>query len=521
MMILQIVAKDLSESEFVDILLNSTYKAEFLIRISDNNFDYEYRSIAQFKFIPRKDVPQNVSVWRQIGSIEINFLHLIYIEGKKVNLGQVNIALEDEPFDMNYSQRYRVWNGTTNFVQQNQYEQNLGYSEITCQIDYEIYSFYGINSFSEIYYEREEIQTCIQIMNKEMNDSKCNFFNTLILEHSVEVLQKVHAKLNPEIQAPITLPDQQQQSFSKDSMFVRIGTISFILFFQKILNKLEQLIISLISNYTYKFQISIVSFQYVKYYDYYQVVLCSNIYYKLDLFSSLLFILVTGSIYDLNHKMFLQIFEEQLIDQQKYRKIRIIAQIFFLSYFLSFYFFPLLEEYDSGYSSLLTIGFILIPQIIHNFGLRTNPIFIPKQIFGFLFIKIAPYLYSLGHLNNISQRHNYYIVIPFSVIFGEQIQYLFDVADSFKIIQKGTLSKKYHYYYKNKSQESEECAICLLNLKNEPDYQDEDQEFLLESKIQIIITPCGHKFHFTCLIIWNKLQLTCPYCRNIIPPIIQ
>lgn len=41
---------------------------------------------------------------------------------------------------------------------------------------------------SEIYYEREEIQTCIQIMNKEMNDSKCNFFNTLILEHSVEVL---------------------------------------------------------------------------------------------------------------------------------------------------------------------------------------------------------------------------------------------------------------------------------------------------------------------------------------------
>lgn len=34
-----------------------------------------------------------------------------------------------------------------------------------------------------------------------------------------------------------------------------------------------------------------------------------------------------------------------------------------------------------------------------------------------------------------------------------------------------------------------------------------------------MVTPCGHKFHPSCLKNWMDVKLTCPTCRKNIPPV--
>lgn len=43
---------------------------------------------------------------------------------------------------------------------------------------------------------------------------------------------------------------------------------------------------------------------------------------------------------------------------------------------------------------------------------------------------------------------------------------------------------------------------------------------MLVSKV-LMITPCGHKFHPSCLKSWMEVKLTCPTCRYTIPPICE
>lgn len=43
---------------------------------------------------------------------------------------------------------------------------------------------------------------------------------------------------------------------------------------------------------------------------------------------------------------------------------------------------------------------------------------------------------------------------------------------------------------------------------------------MLVGKI-LMITPCGHKFHPSCLKSWMEVKLSCPTCRHTIPPLCE
>ncbi|CAD2222238.1 Ring finger domain/RING-like zinc finger/Zinc finger, C3HC4 type (RING finger)/RING-H2 zinc finger domain/zinc-RING finger domain/Prokaryotic RING finger family 4, putative [Angomonas deanei] len=47
------------------------------------------------------------------------------------------------------------------------------------------------------------------------------------------------------------------------------------------------------------------------------------------------------------------------------------------------------------------------------------------------------------------------------------------------------------------------CSVCLVNFKNEED---------------VAVLPCGHIFHFPCVVKWLLANPTCPFCRSEVKP---
>lgn len=85
------------------------------------------------------------------------------------------------------------------------------------------------------------------------------------------------------------------------------------------------------------------------------------------------------------------------------------------------------------------------------------------------------------------------------------------------IIPKFLQPKQYNYYQEYKPRDMEECAICLNSLMMEPEQLEQDLDKVLLIKT-LMITPCNHKFHPTCLKNWMDVKLQCPTCRQTIPP---
>ncbi|CAD8105155.1 unnamed protein product [Paramecium primaurelia] len=193
-----------------------------------------------------------------------------------------------------------------------------------------------------------------------------------------------------------------------------------------------------------------------------------------------------------------------------------------LIYCISFYnLFDLLQKYKQQNSFLLMIGFFMTPQIIHNIRLGTNPKFIPEYIFGLLSINIAAPVYFKGFTFNFGTSKLQlefcicWVLIYLVQIFILYIQYK---KGPRKIIPRCLLPKQYNYYQDYRPQQLEEaCTICLLHLMIEPDQQEQDLDRLQFSR-KLMITPCGHIFHPSCLQSRMEIKLFCPTCGNAIPP---
>jgi len=60
---------------------------------------------------------------------------------------------------------------------------------------------------------------------------------------------------------------------------------------------------------------------------------------------------------------------------------------------------------------------------------------------------------------------------------------------------------------KKKSKNRKQCSICLEHINWKKEYQ------------HIMITPCNHFFHESCLTQWMQRRLNCPTCRSQLPPL--
>ena len=58
------------------------------------------------------------------------------------------------------------------------------------------------------------------------------------------------------------------------------------------------------------------------------------------------------------------------------------------------------------------------------------------------------------------------------------------------------------------SQEEDEnpCAICYVELD-------------LNDRYSVMVCPCDHIYHTTCLTRWMEQKMECPTCRSALPPV--
>lgn len=77
----------------------------------------------------------------------------------------------------------------------------------------------------------------------------------------------------------------------------------------------------------------------------------------------------------------------------------------------------------------------------------------------------------------------------------------------------------YNYKYEEVNVEEEvetaECAICLNSLLADPPVSSEGA---LGAEFKLMRTPCRHKYHTACLLVWMGIKLECPQCRAKLPP---
>ncbi|CAD8198094.1 unnamed protein product [Paramecium octaurelia] len=488
MMIQQMAAMDYNISQITPLLLIYRYHGEWE-SLTNNPFNYLEQTKGEtfIQFNPQQDLTQNEVSLTKIGSINMMFLDPIYFDEKLV-LGLSNIT------DMN--ETTLSWHGKTDFVYYKYYKEKGGYPNVSCKIDYDIQLNYHED---EVDYKK--IDFTIQLRNEDSDNKECNI--QLISQYQ-----------------------PYQSNFYKQVLFysVMLNTLCAIQYFcvtkliDSVLRDDENSIVQRISIFCVGFVTIYDTFLAFKNLSF----AFGEAYFQYFIFPAFFFFMLTMNC-DL--KLLWIIcrirFQDQFLDQQSQRQF--LTKFFIIYYVSVLTLFLLLQEYELYNSFLLIIGFFMTPQIIHNIRLGTNPKFIPEYIFGFLSINIAVPLYFRGYPNNFRRlKPSLEFCVCWILIYLFQILILYFQYKKGprKIIPRCLLPKQYNYYQDYKTQELEDCAICLLHLMIEPDQQEQDLDRMLVSKV-LMITPCGHKFHPSCLKSWMEVKLTCPTCRNTIPPICE
>ncbi|CAK94524.1 unnamed protein product (macronuclear) [Paramecium tetraurelia] len=449
------------------------------------------------QFNPQQDLTQNELSLAKIGSFNIIFLDPIYFDEKLV-VGLSNIT------DMN--ETTLSWHGKTDFVYYKYYKEKGGYPNVSCEIEYDIQL-----NYNEDEVDSKKIDITIQLRNEVSDNKECNI--QLISQYQL-----------------------YQSNHYKQILFysVMLNILCAIQYFcvTKIIDSVvrddENSIVQRISIFCVGFVTIYDTFLAIKNLSF----AFGEAYFPYFIFPSFFFFMLTMNC-DL--KLLWIIcrirFQDQFLDQQSQRQF---LTKFFIIYCMKLIYqfqldvsvltlFLLLQEYELYNSFLLVIGFFMTPQIIHNIRQGINPKFIPEYIFGFLSINIAVPLYFRGYPNNfrrLKPSPEFCVCLVLIYLIQILILYLQYKKGPRKIIPKCLLPKQYNYYQDYKTQELEDCAICLLHLMIEPDQQEQDLDRMLVSKL-LMITPCGHKFHPSCLKSWMEVKLSCPTCRNTIPPMCE
>lgn len=91
-------------------------------------------------------------------------------------------------------------------------------------------------------------------------------------------------------------------------------------------------------------------------------------------------------------------------------------------------------------------------------------------------------------------------------------------------------SEQFDYFSANKKSlvDDDVCSICFSDIKTEvavdwsvqmPDLSHSFQEFIKSKKQPLMMTPCNHLFHASCLLTFMSYKMSCPICRTDLPEI--
>jgi len=200
-------------------------------------------------------------------------------------------------------------------------------------------------------------------------------------------------------------------------------------------------------------------------------------------------------------------------------------------FYLKFYGAMLVLLY-LGYTFLPSVWFLsltsafFIPQIVHNALRGQRYKFDSTYIFLLGAVRVIIPSYVRSCPDSIFRLTPNLTFLEFYIGFlALQILILFLQAKfgSRFFIPSCFLPPKYNYYVKidveqeTTEEEADACSICMDSLT---EVIVTSSTNLLEAKpkqVTIMITPCRHKFHPTCLKQWMEIKLECPFCRAPIP----
>jgi len=160
----------------------------------------------------------------------------------------------------------------------------------------------------------------------------------------------------------------------------------------------------------------------------------------------------------------------------------------------------------------------LLPQIKHCFNNNQKYKWNFWIIFGLGFPKLIFAVYTkLDPINVLRITPDPDIALGF---IGIVISQLFLLLIQTKMPRFGFEPKSpYKVYASSLSAKSSQelCAICLERLKGSIASSIISVAKNFNKTHQMILTPCKHEFHLTCLTEWLNSKLECPYCRTEVP----
>lgn len=183
---------------------------------------------------------------------------------------------------------------------------------------------------------------------------------------------------------------------------------------------------------------------------------------------------------------------------------------------------------------LILMSFYLVPQIVHN-AIRGGRIdFNKAYMFLMVAVRAAIPLYFKGYAGNFLElRPSYWFCVIYVGLIAAQILVIYfqSVRGSKFFIPKRYLPQQYNYLcdlpedIEAGLESNDDCVVCMNPLNYSASSMtgpETPHTRLLLNRLrpknnQIMRTPCGHKFHVTCLVEWMAIKMECPTCRGPLP----
>jgi len=158
-----------------------------------------------------------------------------------------------------------------------------------------------------------------------------------------------------------------------------------------------------------------------------------------------------------------------------------------------------------------------LPQIIQNFMLNKRSRYNPWYMGALVIPKLIYIAYTEAYEYNLFRNTpKYKVCLILSIIYAVQMLIL---LIQMRWPRFGIKAAKFYTIVRCQKDGKDNCPICLEDFKNYRINSSGLEESLLstDGHLYMVITPCQHEFHLSCLQNWIKHKFDCPYCRRPLP----